>query len=179
MPFIILSSSQPSLLTAKALKPSIHAMKDRPTLSSYGAIYVPPHHRLRSVITSANYNSSAPSVAKLRDHRGAALNPRPVASAAPTTVHRSQTTLPEQIPDKGNSRFVSAYDDVVSEEGSDREFEAPSFRSASPNDNVDEWKRKLTLLLNDKSKQELLSREKKDRRDFDQIALLASRMGLY
>ncbi|KAL4289078.1 hypothetical protein HN51_056777 [Arachis hypogaea] len=179
MPFIILSSSHPSLLTAKALKPSIHAMKDRPTLSSYGAIYVPPHHRLRSVITSANYNSSAPSVAKLRDHHGAALNPRPVASAAPTTVHRSQTTLPEQIPVKGNSRFVSAYDDVVSEEGSDREFEAPSFRSASPNDNVDEWMRKLTLLLNDKSKQELLSREKKDRRDFDQIALLASRMGLY
>lgn len=52
-------------------------------------------------------------------------------------------------------------------------------QSGFPNDNIDEWKRKLTMLLNDKSKQELISREKKDRRDFDQIAVLASRMGLY
>ncbi|KAH1035744.1 hypothetical protein GLYMA_20G122600v4 [Glycine max] len=35
------------------------------------------------------------------------------------------------------------------------------------------------MLLRDKSKQELVSREKKDRRDFDRIAVLASRMGLY
>lgn len=47
------------------------------------------------------------------------------------------------------------------------------------NDNMNEWKRKLTMLLNDKSKQELISREKKDRRDFDDIAILATRMGLY
>lgn len=35
------------------------------------------------------------------------------------------------------------------------------------------------MLLNDKSKQEVISREKKDRRDFDDIAVLATRMGLY
>lgn len=35
------------------------------------------------------------------------------------------------------------------------------------------------MLLNDKRKQELISREKKDRREFDRIAVLASRMGLY
>ncbi|XP_012075702.1 DExH-box ATP-dependent RNA helicase DExH5, mitochondrial isoform X2 [Jatropha curcas] len=35
------------------------------------------------------------------------------------------------------------------------------------------------MLLRDKEKQELVSREKKDRHDFEQIAALASRMGLY
>ncbi|KAJ1380761.1 P-loop containing nucleoside triphosphate hydrolase [Sesbania bispinosa] len=142
-------------------------MKDRPSLSSYGAIYVPPHHRLRSIVTSANHNSShAPASVKLRE------NHKPTA----TTL---QTPLPEQLPNKRNSRYVSAYDDGVSEEGSDRDFEVPPLSSGSPNDNIDEWKRKLAMLLNDKSKQELISREKKDRRDFEQIAVLASRMGLY
>lgn len=41
------------------------------------------------------------------------------------------------------------------------------------------WKRKLNSLLRDKDKQELVSREKKDRRDYEQIASLASSMGLY
>ncbi|KAJ1382927.1 P-loop containing nucleoside triphosphate hydrolase [Sesbania bispinosa] len=142
-------------------------MKDRPSLSSYGAIYVPPHHRLRSTVTSANHNSShAPASVKLRE------NHKPSA----TTL---QTPLPEQLPNKRNSRYVSAYDDGVSEEGSDRDFEVPPLSSGSSNDNIDEWKRKLAMLLNDKSKQELISREKKDRRDFEQIAVLASRMGLY
>lgn len=35
------------------------------------------------------------------------------------------------------------------------------------------------MLLRDKEKQEFVSREKKDRRDFEQISDLASRMGLY
>ncbi|KAK7852290.1 dexh-box atp-dependent rna helicase dexh3 [Quercus suber] len=50
---------------------------------------------------------------------------------------------------------------------------------ASPFDNIDEWTRKFTMLLRDKEKQEFVSREKKDRRDFEQISDLASRMGLY
>lgn len=50
---------------------------------------------------------------------------------------------------------------------------------SSPYDNVEDWKQKLTLLLYDKEKQELISREKKDRRDFEQISALASSMGLY
>ncbi|XP_021297123.1 DExH-box ATP-dependent RNA helicase DExH5, mitochondrial isoform X2 [Herrania umbratica] len=45
--------------------------------------------------------------------------------------------------------------------------------------NIDEWKRNLAILLRNDEKQELVSREKKDRRDFEQIAALASRMGLY
>lgn len=48
-----------------------------------------------------------------------------------------------------------------------------------PSVNIDLWKRKLALLLRDKEKQELISREKKDRQDFEEIAALASRMGLF
>ncbi|KAL2948174.1 hypothetical protein AAZX31_20G110800 [Glycine max] len=150
----------------KTLKPSIPLpMKDGRTLSSYGSVYIPPHQRLRSL---ANFNNSlSPVRAKLHE------NPTP---AVVTTLQPSFT---EQLPDKQRSRFVSSYDDTVSEEGSDREFQPPSLPNASPIDNTDEWKRKFTMLLRDKSKQELVSREKKDRRDFDRIAVLASRMGLY
>lgn len=74
--------------------------------------------------------------------------------------------------------------DQVPEEGSDREFGEfePSLYSSSGSsfaDNVDQWKWKLNMLLRDKDKQELISREKKDRRDFEQIAAMANRMGLY
>lgn len=48
-----------------------------------------------------------------------------------------------------------------------------------PYDNIEQWKRNLAMLLRDKDKQELISRDKKDRRDFDDIAFLASKMGLY
>lgn len=37
----------------------------------------------------------------------------------------------------------------------------------------------MTTLLRSKEKQELVSRDKKDRLDFEQIAALASKMGLY
>lgn len=46
-------------------------------------------------------------------------------------------------------------------------------------ENVDEWKWKLSMLLRNESEQELVSREKKDRRDFEHLATVADRMGLY
>ncbi|XP_073305173.1 DExH-box ATP-dependent RNA helicase DExH5, mitochondrial-like isoform X2 [Primulina huaijiensis] len=68
-------------------------------------------------------------------------------------------------------------------EGSDGysygEFECLTQPDASSSDNIDVWKRKLETLLCDKDKQELVSRERKDRRDYEQIAALASRMDLY
>ncbi|KAF3431950.1 hypothetical protein FNV43_RR26686 [Rhamnella rubrinervis] len=145
-------------------------MKDRPP-SSYGSVYVPPHHRPRSVITSPNYTSAALVDSKLRENQSASLNPTSDSGSLPYFKAQQE----EQF-QKPNFQYASAYD---SEEGSDREFESSSNPGASPADNIDEWKRKLTILLRDKEKQELVSREKKDRRDFDQIAVLASRMGLY
>ncbi|KAM7268166.1 hypothetical protein ACFE04_010332 [Oxalis oulophora] len=46
-------------------------------------------------------------------------------------------------------------------------------------ENVEEWRWKFTMMLRDKDEQEVLSREKRDRRDFEQISALATRMGLH
>lgn len=45
--------------------------------------------------------------------------------------------------------------------------------------NVDEWKWKLSLLLRNEKDHEIVSRDKRDRRDYEQISNLAKRMGLY
>ncbi|KAI4357722.1 hypothetical protein L6164_001654 [Bauhinia variegata] len=148
-------------------------MKDRPPPSSYRAIYVPPHHRLRSVIIPANGNSPSPIDSKFRESQAEVLNPKAA------TLPHSKTQLQQERIHKGNLRYVSAYGDGISEDGSDHGSNTSSLTSAFPNGSPDEWKRKLTLLLNDKSKQELISREKKDRRDFEKISALATRMGLY
>ncbi|PWA44533.1 DEA(D/H)-box RNA helicase family protein [Artemisia annua] len=70
-----------------------------------------------------------------------------------------------------------AYDEYASEEDSDHE---PSNNlGASTLDNIEEWQWKLTTLIRNKNEQEIVSREKKDRRDFDQLTALANRMGLH
>ncbi|KAL0380131.1 UNVERIFIED_CONTAM: DExH-box ATP-dependent RNA helicase DExH3 [Sesamum angustifolium] len=77
----------------------------------------------------------------------------------------------------GYGRF--AYDEYVSEEESDCELQSSSKQlCASTLDNVEEWRWKLTMLLRCKDEQEVVSREKKDRRDFE-LSALATRMGLY
>ena len=53
------------------------------------------------------------------------------------------------------------------------------FQCGSTLDNIDEWRWKLTMLLRNENEQEVVSREKKDRSDFDQLSALAIRMGLY
>ncbi|KAM5567831.1 DExH-box ATP-dependent RNA helicase DExH5, mitochondrial [Rosa sericea] len=170
----------PSRPKASALRPSplLVAMKDRPP-SSYGAVYVPPHHRLRSVITSPNYTSAA-SIASKKPTAASLSKAR--TNGARTYYQTQQHEVQEQL-HKPKLRHDSAYDDGgcggVSDEGSDRDYNMSSNPGASISDNLDEWKRKLTMLLHDNKKQELVSREKKDRHDFEDIAALASRMGLY
>lgn len=61
----------------------------------------------------------------------------------------------------------------------DRPITSNGFQGAATSDNAEAWKWKLTALLHNNDKQEVLSREKKDRRDYEQIAALASKMGLY
>ncbi|KAL2342375.1 hypothetical protein Fmac_003660 [Flemingia macrophylla] len=78
----------------------------------------------------------------------------------------------------GYGRF--AYQDVSSDD-SDVEF-APSHNHQvvdSTLENIDEWRWKLTMLLRNNDEQEVVSREKKDRRDFEQLSTIATRMGLY
>ncbi|KAK4424756.1 DExH-box ATP-dependent RNA helicase DExH3, partial [Sesamum alatum] len=45
--------------------------------------------------------------------------------------------------------------------------------------NIDEWKWKLSMLVRSDKDQEIVSKDKRDRRDFEQISSLAKRMGLY
>ncbi|XP_023766584.1 DExH-box ATP-dependent RNA helicase DExH3 [Lactuca sativa] len=73
-----------------------------------------------------------------------------------------------------------AYDEYASEEESDREnLQLPQSLGASTIDNIEEWQWKLTTLIRNKDEQEVVSRERKDRRDFEQLSALATRMGLH
>ncbi|XP_021749282.1 DExH-box ATP-dependent RNA helicase DExH5, mitochondrial-like isoform X1 [Chenopodium quinoa] len=210
-------------------------MKDRPP----STVYVPPHQRLRSVITvpspasPPNGSQSPVRSSSIDNHQTVNSSPNPNFDARICCNSQNQSggighfqfnqqrnVSPSPNPKQqskgfgngnGNSnsfhyKFYSQpkssnlfqYDrqvsdnqpssvaDEVSEEGSDREFgefEPPSYSSgfqpASFADNVDQWKWKFNMLLRDKDKQELISRDKKDRRDFEQIASLANSMGLY
>ncbi|KAF3795012.1 DExH-box ATP-dependent RNA helicase [Nymphaea thermarum] len=51
--------------------------------------------------------------------------------------------------------------------------------SSSTLENIDDWKWKLNMLIRNHDEQEVVSRDRKDRRDYDQIAALANRMGLH
>ncbi|KAK9223145.1 hypothetical protein WN944_011587 [Citrus x changshan-huyou] len=161
-------------------------MKDRPP-PSYGAVYVPPHHRLRSVVTATPYCSSISPKASPLSHlqtEKRQLNSKTKSKNNNNygSNHKDDNKYNNCVSkdnSKKNLEHNSAYSDVLSEEGSDREPESMLQPGSSPYDNVEDWKQKLTLLLYDKEKQELISREKKDRRDFEQISALASSMGLY
>ncbi|KAK6157628.1 hypothetical protein DH2020_011876 [Rehmannia glutinosa] len=153
-------------------------MKDR-SPSSYGALYVPPHHRVRPVITAASANTDINVTAcSDADKQSSFSSPAVDSNCNSDTLiypylppHHYQKQLQ---PQKENLRH-----DMVAKQGSDRGFEFSAQPCASSSENIMAWKWKLNTLLCNGDKQELVSREKKDRRDFEQIAALASRMGLY
>jgi ATP-dependent RNA helicase DHX36 len=74
-----------------------------------------------------------------------------------------------------------AYNDYESSDESDRDVGSSQSQqmAGSTLDNIDQWRFKLTMLLRNKEDQEVVSRERKDRRDFDHISALATRMGLH
>ncbi|XP_055800682.1 DExH-box ATP-dependent RNA helicase DExH5, mitochondrial isoform X1 [Solanum dulcamara] len=153
-----------------SIPPPSLTMKDRP-LSSCGAVYVPPHQRLRSVITVPSAVSPQPG-----GLRPTAIdqkpNPNTFKSYFPPQKKIQQQ--PVRLQHKRSSEF-----DEVSEEGSACDIELTPYQGAATSDNAEAWKWNLTALLHNNDKQEVLSREKKDRRDYEQIAALASKMGLY
>ncbi|KAJ8754295.1 hypothetical protein K2173_002746 [Erythroxylum novogranatense] len=67
------------------------------------------------------------------------------------------------------------------EQFSDDEYEVDfeSHKASSSVANIDEWKWKLSMLLRNETDQEIVSRDRRDRRDYEQISNLAKRMGLY
>ncbi|KAL3510671.1 hypothetical protein ACH5RR_030072 [Cinchona calisaya] len=147
-------------------------MKDR-SPSSYGAVYVPPHHRLRSVIAKTTTTAAA---SPPRD-----INPKPALinsnnKQSSFVSSRNNAYLP---PHHFHQLQKKSSTDDVSSEGSDRDIDLSVHPGSSSFDNIDAWKWKLTTLLRSKDKQEVVSREKKDRRDYEDIAALASQLGLY
>ncbi|RWR85420.1 DExH-box ATP-dependent RNA helicase DExH5, mitochondrial-like protein [Cinnamomum micranthum f. kanehirae] len=74
--------------------------------------------------------------------------------------------------------FCSGY---AIEQFSDDEYECEfeNHKASSSVANIDEWRWKLSMLLRSEEDQEIVSRDKRDRRDYEQISNLAKRMGLY
>lgn len=106
---------------------SLTTMKDRPRPSSYGSVYIPPHQRLRSVITSAaaahDNISPAPVDSKSANNQNSFVNPK---AHNPYPYLHQQKQHQQQQQKKNNSKYNSAYDEV-SEEGSDHEIEQSNY----------------------------------------------------
>ncbi|XP_073030341.1 DExH-box ATP-dependent RNA helicase DExH3 isoform X1 [Primulina eburnea] len=77
--------------------------------------------------------------------------------------------------------FRSGFCGYAAEQFSDDEYECDyeNHPASSSVVNIDEWKWKLSMLSRNDKDQEIVSRDKRDRRDFEQIARLAKHMGLY
>ncbi|CAL1388764.1 unnamed protein product [Linum trigynum] len=82
-----------------------------------------------------------------------------------------------------SSNFCSLrrFSSYAVEQFSDDEYECDfeSHKASSSVANIDEWKWKMSLLLRSETDQEIVSKDRKDRRDYEQISNLAQRMGLY
>ncbi|XP_073002247.1 DExH-box ATP-dependent RNA helicase DExH3 [Typha latifolia] len=76
----------------------------------------------------------------------------------------------------GRGRVYCGY---AVEQFSDDEYEYEDQKPSSSVVNIDEWRWKLSMLLRSTDEQEIISRDKRDRRDYEQISSLARRMGLY
>ncbi|KAK8916437.1 putative pre-mRNA-splicing factor ATP-dependent RNA helicase [Platanthera zijinensis] len=128
-------------------------------------IYIPPIPRLRSVIASAN-GAVVTTPPRFTDYDWR----NSMQEANGFTNYRQQSSH--------YSRH--AYKDY-SEDDSDHDLDVSSTagKGTSTLDNVDEWKWKFSMLLRNDTDQELVSRERKDRRDYEHIAIIAERMRLY
>ncbi|KAL7132403.1 hypothetical protein ABFS83_12G071400 [Erythranthe nasuta] len=173
----------PYISFSKTLKPHpqtqpppprlLFRMKDRPR-TPYEGVYVPPHNRLRSVITTASaaIDSKHTNVTTLSEaeNRSSFTTPTVNSNCKSNSVN-SYAYLPQQ-------KEISRPEEVA-QQGFDPEFKFSAQHGEASSDNIIEWKWKLNTLLHSMDNQEIVSREKKDRRDFAQIAALASKMGLY
>lgn len=120
------------------------------------------HHRRISVITSAaNFICpTSPTVIIENDK-----NNNSSCGSSLSANHYPYLPSHNEVPGDGvdsNSQFGHSADS-----------------GACSSDNIESWKWRLTTLLNSKDKHELVSREKKDRRDYERIAALASQLGLH
>ncbi|KAL8196392.1 hypothetical protein R6Q57_024687 [Mikania cordata] len=122
----------------------------------------PLHHRLHFVITSfASIPSTSFSVA---DN---------INSSSVNSISSLSNPYSYFHPQNEQHKKLSTVDAVVDVD-SVSEFEFSDNPGVIGSDNLDSWKWRLTTLLHSKDKQELVSKEKKDRIIYDQIASLAT-----
>ncbi|XP_042445904.1 DExH-box ATP-dependent RNA helicase DExH3-like isoform X2 [Zingiber officinale] len=78
-------------------------------------------------------------------------------------------------------RWERGFCSYAVEQFSDDEYECEfdNQQRSSSMANIDEWRWKLGLLLRNPEEQEIVSRDKRDRRDYEQISNLAKILGLY
>ncbi|KAF5180934.1 Dexh-box atp-dependent rna helicase dexh3 [Thalictrum thalictroides] len=145
------------------------------SINQYSSLCFSPHRSKSSLIVFCSKNTSVSSTSYTRSldfdlqrNQGLVLSRR-------LTPFPSFQQLQQNFP---YGRY--AYDSY-SEEESDRDVQSSSSSkmNGSTLDNIEEWKWKLTMLVRNKQEQEVVSKEKKDRRDFVHLEALASRMGLY
>lgn len=131
-------------------------------------------------------NSSFRSVGFIRRRQYATLGRRLLdvsCSALKVSVNREkkigvairQDFFPFSQPTRGLGRY--ALEQYSDDERDALEVDDPKVASSVAN--IDEWKWRLSMHMRNKDVQEIISKEKKDRRDYDQIAAIAARMGLY
>ncbi|XP_066368016.1 DExH-box ATP-dependent RNA helicase DExH3-like isoform X2 [Miscanthus floridulus] len=119
----------------------------------------------------------------LRRGLGILLVPLPHAPSRPPPISLAALLLlPRRLNGFSRHSFcsfpgVGRAVEQFSDDEYDHEYE--DLRPSSSVANIDEWRWKLSMLQRNVEEQEIISRDRRDRRDYDQIANLAKRMGLY
>lgn len=150
------------------------------------------HSRLGFILTSCskrrirlNTSSSSPSFPLFSTLSSSSPLVLPPGAAAERLIRRvlsiSRSNLLCNSATLAGGSLCRSYSSYTVEQFSDDEYECdydnqPASSSVA---NIDEWKWKLGMLLRNEKDQEIVSRDKRDRRDFEQISNLAKRMGLY
>ncbi|XP_052172749.1 DExH-box ATP-dependent RNA helicase DExH3 [Diospyros lotus] len=131
--------------------------------------------RLGFLLASCARRSSLPAL--LPDTKSAAVA-RPRNGRFFIAVPTSSRIVLFNFLFSGRRSFCGGY---AVEQFSDDDYDCDydNHKASSSVANIDEWKWKLSLLLRNEQEQEILSRDKRDRRDYEQISNLAKRMGLY
>ncbi|MFS8034819.1 hypothetical protein Hanom_Chr17g01585671 [Helianthus anomalus] len=134
------------------------------------------HFRLGFVVAS-NFRRKSPLVVTLLTHKtlqaGVGASPPLLHRRSSQINHRDPSFLPHS---PGGIRGYAALDQFSDD---DYECDYENHPASSSVANIDEWKWKLSMLLRNEADQEIVSRDKRDKRDFEQISNLAMRMGLF
>ncbi|KAK1314026.1 putative pre-mRNA-splicing factor ATP-dependent RNA helicase [Acorus calamus] len=108
------------------------------------------------------------------------------ASSSQPSIRRWTAVVPScsrrlYFPTAGSVGARRGFNGYAVEQFSDDEYECEfeNHPKSSSVANIDEWRWKLSMLLRSGEEQEIISRDKSDRRDYEQISNLAKRMGLY